>query len=122
VPQICGYDDLQRSTPLSSAIDSGDIIYTARPEVAPDDNFGRVNCRCIEVGTTLMVRAIGEVQQGISKSVPQWLRGKLFFDRDMNGWVACRYLRTRKRFFAEYCRLAQCGRLPQPRLIVNGEG
>jgi hypothetical protein len=40
----------------------------------------------------------------------------------MNGWVAYRYLRTRKRFFAEYRRLSERKALPQPRLIVNGEG
>jgi folate-dependent phosphoribosylglycinamide formyltransferase PurN len=105
---------------MSPGIDSGDIIYTARPEVAPDDNFSRVNCRCIELGTGLMVQALGQVQKGTLGSVAQWTRGKLFFDRDMNGWVAYRYFLGRRRFFAEHYRLAQSAALPQPRLITNG--
>jgi methionyl-tRNA formyltransferase len=107
---------------ISLGIDSGDIIYTARPRILVDDNYPRVNCRCIKIGTSLMIQALEHVRAGDVKSVPQWVRGKLFFDRDMNSFVAYRYWRKRAEFFSRHHHLEEAGQLPQPRLIMNGEG
>ncbi|MBU0508205.1 formyl transferase [bacterium] len=105
---------------ISLGIDSGDIIYTARPEIRPDDTYGTINSRCIQLGTDLMIQAIRRLAAGEMRAMPQWTKGKLFFDRDMNGWIACRYLRNRRRFLEEYCRRQTAGELDDVRLVNSG--
>ena len=105
---------------MSLGIDSGDILYTARPQVLADDNYYRVNSRCIQVGVNLMAEALRRLDAGNAIAVKQWTKGKVFFDRDLNGAVAWRYFSQRKAFFAEHCRLEQAGQLPKPRLISQG--
>jgi len=106
---------------ISLGIDSGDIIHTARPEIRPDDTYGTINSRCIALGTDLMIQAIRDLAAGGMRALPQWITGHLFFDRDMNGWIACRYLRKRERFLREYCLRQSAGTLDKVRLIHNGQ-
>ena len=105
---------------ISLGIDSGDIIDTRRPEIFPDDTFGGINARCIQIGTDLMIRALANAAAGTLHSIPQWTKGKLFLDRHFNSLVARRYFRAKKRFLAEYCRRAAAGALDAVRLIDNG--
>lgn len=105
---------------LSLGIDSGDIIYTARPDIRPDDTFPRINTRCIQLGTKLMVRALKDLDAGKLETVKQWEKGKLFFDRDYNHLAAHRYFQKRAAYLAEYVRLQAAGELPTLRLITNG--
>jgi folate-dependent phosphoribosylglycinamide formyltransferase PurN len=106
---------------ISPGIDSGDIIYTAQPEISANDNFSRVNCKCIQLGTDLMLQAIEHAGKNSLRSVPQWTKGKLFLDRDMNSLVAHRYLKLREQFFTDEVRLREAGSLPKLRLIDNGQ-
>lgn len=105
---------------ISLGIDSGDIIYTQRPDIFPDDTFGKVNTRCIQIGTDLMIRAIEHAARGTLRTIPQWTKGKLFMDRHFNALVARRYFQVKDRFFAEYCRRAAEDTLDRVRLIDNG--
>ena len=107
---------------ISLGIYSGDIIHTVRPEIYPDDNFGRINTRCIQIGTDRMIQTIQNIENGTMKAAKQWTKGKLFFDRDMNDYIAYKYFRKRKSFFMRYSQMVQEGILPTVRLIENGEG
>jgi folate-dependent phosphoribosylglycinamide formyltransferase PurN len=102
---------------MSLGIDSGDIIYTAQPEVYPNDTFGRINCRCIKIGTNLMVRAIQQIEKGSCMTVKQWTKGKLFLGKHMNGYVAYKYFKKKAGFFHTHCKLAEEGKLPDLRVI-----
>ena len=102
---------------LSLGIDSGDIIYTARPEVESSDTYGTINSKCIQIGAALMVKAIKKVEAGDLKAVPQWCKGKLFQSYEMNGFVVYQYFKKREAFMARHVDLARKGELPQVRLV-----
>ena len=106
---------------ISLGIDSGDIIYTARPDIYPDDNYGQINSRCITLGADLMVRTLEHIADGTLGSVEQWTDGKLFYNRDMNHLVARQYFRKKQAFLEEYCRRERRGELDDVRLISNGQ-
>ena len=79
---------------LNPGIDSGDIIAHGIPIIKPRDNYADVNSKAIILGSKLMVKAIEDIANGSSNFVNQWTKGKLFFDRDFNGYQARRYLKT----------------------------
>ncbi len=104
---------------MSLGIDSGDIVFTKRLRIYPDDNFGKINSRCIKIGTELTIRAIQLVEAGKVTYVKQWTRGKLFNNRDMNNYVVYRYFRMKDEFFAKYCDLNENNQLPEIKIINN---
>jgi folate-dependent phosphoribosylglycinamide formyltransferase PurN len=102
---------------LSPGIDSGDIVYSQRPDVAEEDTYVDINCKCIVIGIDLMVQAIQQVEAGTMEAVVQWTSGKLFLERDMSHYTAYQYFKKRRAFMEQYCRLAREQQLPQVRLI-----
>ena len=102
---------------MSLGIDSGDIIFTRRPDVEEDDTYADINSKSIILGTELMVEAIRRLEAGTIDPVAQWTAGKLFYNRDMNHHVAHRYFKKRRTFMATYARLERDRRLPDVRLI-----
>lgn len=102
---------------MSLGIDSGDIVFTRRPDIKEDDTYADINCKCIMIGTELMAEAINRIQAGTIEPVEQWTKGKLFFIRDMNNYVAHRYFKKRKQFMSTHVQLEREGRLPPVRLI-----
>ena len=50
---------------MSSGIDSGNIVHTARPTITPDDTYGSVNSKAIVIGTDLMISTINDLQNSI---------------------------------------------------------
>ena len=67
-----------------------------------------------------MVKAIEYIKDGKLNSIEQWEKGKLFFDRDWNSYLAYRYFKSRDRFLSTYCELQRENRLPKLKLIENG--
>lgn len=102
---------------MSLGIDSGDIVFTQRPEVAETDTYSDINAKCIVLGTELMIKALERLAADNLEAVEQWTEGKLFFDRDMNHYTAYRYFKKRQAFMSTYCRLAREQQLPAVRLI-----
>ncbi len=102
---------------MSLGIDSGDIVFTQRPDIAEEDTCSDINAKCIVLGTDLMIKALKRLESGALETVEQWTEGKLFFDRDMNHYTAYRYFKKRQAFMSTYCRLAREQKLPTVRLI-----
>jgi len=102
---------------LSLGIDSGDIIFTKQPAVYQDDTFGKINSRCIEIGTELMIRAINSLESGKATFVKQWTRGKLFNSRDVTNYIAYRYFKIKEGYLSKYCELKASNQLPRKRTI-----
>lgn len=106
---------------MSLGIDAGDIVSTARPVIREDDAYGSINSRCIVLGCDLMLNALEHAKNGTLQSVPQWTKGKLFFNRDMHDLAARRYARTLKSYMQEYVRREKEGALDTVRLLNNGK-
>jgi methionyl-tRNA formyltransferase len=102
---------------MSLGIDSGDIIFTRQPTIYSRDCFGAINTRCIEIGTELMIRAIRLVETGKVTYAKQWMKGKLFNNRDMSNYIAYRYFKMKDKFFEKYCELSENSKLPELRII-----
>ena len=106
---------------MSLGIDSGDIIYSKRPEIIADDTYGSINSRCIKIGTKLMIRAIHDIENGKLHTVKQMIPGKLFNERDFNGLVAYRYFQRINNFIDTYKRLADKCELPYAEEITDDD-
>lgn len=104
---------------MSSGIDSGDIVCTARPDIEPSDTFASINCKCIILGTALMIRALSMAAHGRLRAIPQWCHGKLFYNRDFNNRIAHRYFHERERFLLRYCHLQAANCLPKDIKLVD---
>ncbi len=102
---------------MSLGIDSGEIVFTQRPEVEEKDTYADINCKCIMLGTNKMIDAVKRVESGRLETTKQWTKGKLFNNRDMNNYVAYRYFKKRQQFMSDYCRMVREERLPSVRLI-----
>lgn len=66
---------------LTSRIDGGDIVYTARPEVEPGDTVRSLECKLVQLGTERMIQAVRELVEGKAPRIPQREKGKLFLSR-----------------------------------------
>ncbi len=66
---------------LTSRIDGGDIVYTARPEVEPGDTVRSLECKLVRLGTERMIQAVRELAQGKAPRILQREKGKLFLSR-----------------------------------------
>lgn len=63
---------------IDKGVDSGDIIFSARPELEPNDNYETIEAKTFRLGIDLMILAIKQIQAGQSQRVKQWKKGKLF--------------------------------------------
>ncbi|MCD6219832.1 hypothetical protein J7K43_05555 [Candidatus Calescamantes bacterium] len=66
---------------LDAGIDSGDIIYTARPILEIDDNLATIECKLASLGAILLKEAIIAIEKGTVKKIPRWIEGKLYYNR-----------------------------------------
>jgi len=105
---------------LSLGIDSGNIIFTKRPLLNRNDNYGTINSKSIILGVNLMVKAIKLIKEEKLNSIEQWSEGRLFFDRDWNSYLAYKYFQTKKKFLTLYCDAQKRHSLPKLKLIENG--
>ncbi len=63
---------------ITSGIDSGDIILSGRPALDAADNAASLDCKVIDLGQQLLLRALGLLAAGRAPRVPQWERGRVF--------------------------------------------
>lgn len=76
---------------IDAGIDSGDIILTARPELAPDDNYAMIEAKSFHLGNRMMVVAVTQLFEGRAARVKQWQHGKEFLRR--TGYVYDPFIR-----------------------------
>ena len=76
---------------IDAGIDSGDIILTARPELAPDDNYAMIEAKSFHLGNRMMVVAVAQLFEGRAARVKQWQHGKEFLRR--TGYVYDPFIR-----------------------------
>jgi methionyl-tRNA formyltransferase len=105
---------------MSLGIDSGDIIFTERPEICNEDNYGTINCKSIVIGTDLMNRTIQLLKNGQFRSIKQWTKGKLFNNRDMNNFIAYKYFKKKDIFISKHIELEKQNKLPKVNLVRKG--
>ncbi|MBJ13396.1 MAG: hypothetical protein CMG62_10045 [Candidatus Marinimicrobia bacterium] len=105
---------------MSTGIDSGDIIFTRRPNIDITDNYSSINCKAIVKGVELMIRTIELIKENKMNSTKQWTKGRLFYGRSYNGFIAFLYFIKLKKFISRYCYLQDSNLLPRLTLIENG--
>ena len=105
---------------MSTGIDSGDIIFTRRPNIDITDNYSSINCKAIVEGVELMIRTIELIKENKMNSTKQWTKGRLFYGRNYNGFIAFLYFIKLKKFIFRYCYLQDSNLLPRLTLIENG--
>lgn len=105
---------------MSLGIDSGRIIFTASPKIELNDNYGKINSKCIVLGTGLMVETIKLIEKGGVNSKEQWIKGKLFLSKHWNNYIAYEYFKKRDKFIKEYCELESKKQLPDVKKVTNG--
>lgn len=110
-PQYCGVT----VHALDLGVDSGDIVYNGLPVIDARDTFSSINCKAITLGVELMKRAIQDLQSGALRTKKQWLKGKLYGQRDINNFHLAKYAALlRKGYIGEYARRAAEGRVRYP--------
>jgi len=85
---------------LNQKIDGGDIVFTARPEIVPEDTVRSIECKLVKLATEGMIDAIRDMAAGKKTGTPQEKGGKLFLSREFtlekrlefegkmaNGWL-----------------------------------
>jgi methionyl-tRNA formyltransferase len=66
---------------IDKGIDSGDIIITARPELAAGDSYETIEAKCFRLGIDMMLVAMRQISEDRAERVKQWEAGKLFLKR-----------------------------------------
>ena len=105
---------------MSTGIDSGDIIFTHRPQIDIRDNYSSINCKAIVEGVKLIIRTVDLIKHEKMKSVKQWTNGRLIFGRSYNGFIAFLYFVRLKKFITKYKSLQDSNLLAKITLIKNG--
>lgn len=67
---------------LSRKIDGGDIVFTARPEIVPEDTVRSIECKLVELATRGMIDAIDRIGSGEKIGTAQGKGGRLFLSRE----------------------------------------
>jgi methionyl-tRNA formyltransferase len=105
---------------LSCGIDSGDIVYTARPEISYDDDFASINCKSIILGTDLMVQTMELISSGKLCAIKQWTKGFVFHNHDWNYYYVYKYFSCKSKYVSRYKNLEYNNSLDDVNLVNNG--
>jgi methionyl-tRNA formyltransferase len=105
---------------MSSGIDSGEIVYTARPNISLEDNYGSINAKAIIMGSDLMVATINHIKNDDLVTKKQWLYGNLFHNHHFNNYTAYKYFKKKRDYINIFCELAQKNKLDNVILVKNG--
>lgn len=72
---------------LTAGIDSGAIILSGRPKLEVSDGVASLDCKVIDTGHQLMLRALELMDQGLAPRVASWEKGKLFLYKQFTAEV-----------------------------------
>jgi methionyl-tRNA formyltransferase len=105
---------------MTTGIDSGEIVYTARPDVSLGDSYGSINSKAVILGTDLMIKTISHISANDMTTIKQWLHGKLFHGFHFNNYYAYSYLKRKNIYVSNYCKLDKENKLHKLSLVSNG--
>jgi len=63
---------------ISTGVDDGDIVYQGRPSIVEDDDPKTLYVKVVKLGIKMMVRAIGDIQEGKVHKIPLQQKGDLY--------------------------------------------
>ena len=66
---------------LTERIDGGDIVYTAQPDLDPEDTVRTIECKLIFLGTQKMIEAIHALAEDKAPRIKQHEKGQLFLSK-----------------------------------------
>jgi len=89
---------------LTSGIDSGDIILSARPEWSVTDGVASLDAKVIDLGHELLLRALRLLENGKAPRAPNWEKGRLFLYRDFTARVRLELEQKLRTGLLEDCR------------------
>ena len=105
---------------MSTGIDSGKIIYSGKPTILSNDNYGSINSKAIVLGTNLMIKTIKHIFNKNMNSKDQWTKGKIFHNYHFNNYIAYKYLKIRSSYLNSYIELDKQNKLNQFSTVSNG--
>jgi hypothetical protein len=78
---------------IDAGVDSGDIIYTARPRIERDDYYEKIEQKVFRLGEDLAVLALRQLENGEAlPRIRQWTKGREFLRR--TGYLYSPYQRV----------------------------
>jgi methionyl-tRNA formyltransferase len=102
---------------LSAGIDSGDVILSGRPILDASDGVALADCKVIDLGHRLMLRALLLLEQGRAPRVRQWEKGKLFLYRQFTAAARLELERKLRCGLMERCLRRLHERMPAIRTV-----
>ena len=66
---------------IDSGIDSGDIVFTTRPNIEPGDTFHKIEHKVCKLGEDLLFLALKDLANQELSLTKQWTEGRLFLKR-----------------------------------------
>ena len=105
---------------MSLGIDEGNIIFTNQPDINKNDNSATINCKSIQLGTKKVIESIKNIENNSLNSINQWTKGKLFFNKDWNNYVAYQYFKRRDNIISQSLKNIEKQSLPKICLVNNG--
>jgi len=60
---------------IEETVDTGDVIFSERVAIAPDETFGELRTRLSEVGAELALRTVDAIEAGTAPRIRQPLTG-----------------------------------------------
>lgn len=66
---------------VNEGVDTGDIIYQGRPEISEDDNHETLYVKVVELGTSLMIKAVNDIERNNIKSHRLKEKGELYLNK-----------------------------------------
>ena len=106
---------------MSLGIDSGNIIFTNQPDLDKNDNYGTINCKCIQLGTKKVIESIKNIEKNSLYSIKQWTPGKIFFNKDWNNYFAYQYFKKKENIILQSLKNIKNQSLPKICLVNNGK-
>ena len=79
---------------VSEGVDDGDIIYQGRPAISEDDNQETLYVKVVKLGIELMLKALGDIEDGTVKRHPLTRKGRLYLGRQVTPAVVRKTWKT----------------------------
>jgi len=105
---------------VSSAIDSGNIIFTNQPDLSKEDNYGTINCKCIKLGTEKVIESVKNIKNNSYSSIKQWTSGRTFLNKDWNNFFAYLYHKKKRQIILKSIENYERKTIPKISLVNNG--
>lgn len=79
---------------ISEGVDDGDVIYQGRPVISEDDDQETLYVKVVKLGIGLMLKALGEIEDGTVKRHTLTQKGRLYLGRQVTPEVVRKTWKT----------------------------